>query len=109
MTQSIEAPAITGASQSRNLMLATMAFAVNFWAWNLIGPLATRYTDALGLSSTQNSLLVAMPILVGAVGRIPVGALTDRYGGRLMFTAVSLVSIAPVLLVCFAGNRDSYG
>ena len=31
-----------------------------------------------------------MPVLVGSLGRIPVGALTDRFGGRVMFPLVSL-------------------
>jgi hypothetical protein len=80
------APAVlTSRAQTRNLALATWAFAISFWAWNLIAPLGVRYTDELGLSSAQKSLLVALPILVGSVGRIPAGMLTDRYGGRLMF------------------------
>ena len=94
--------------QGVNLALATWAFAINFWAWNLIGPLSPTYTKAMSLTSTQTALLVATPILVGSVGRIPVGALTDRYGGRTMFTIISLVSIVPVLLVAFAGEIDSY-
>ena len=94
--------------QGVNLALATWTFAINFWAWNLIGPLSATYTKDLSLSSTQAALLVATPILVGSVGRIPVGALTDRFGGRVMFAVVSLVTIAPVLLVAFAGSIDSY-
>ena len=108
MTRPAQASAPAVAAQSRNLALATTAFAINFWAWNLIAPLATRYTDDLDLSATQNSILVAMPVLVGSLGRIPVGALTDRYGGRRMFTVISTVSVIPVLLVMFAGNADSY-
>ena len=82
-----------------NLALATWTFAINFWAWNLIGPLSATYTKDMALTSTQAALLVATPILVGSVGRIPVGALTDRFGGRVMFAIVSVVTIAPVLLV----------
>ncbi|MFN8198427.1 MAG: MFS transporter [Nakamurella multipartita] len=94
--------------QGKNLALATWTFAINFWAWNLIAPLATPYATAMSLSSSQTALLVATPILVGSIGRIPVGALTDRYGGRMMFMIVSVVSIVPVLLVAFAGAIDSY-
>ncbi|MGP3957571.1 MFS transporter [Nonomuraea sp. 3N208] len=92
--------------QVRNLVLATMAFAVTFWAWNLIGPLAGSYSRRLGLSPTQTSLLVAIPVLVGALGRIPTGMLADRLGGRRMFAVVCFVSIVPVL---FVGWSDSYG
>lgn len=95
-------------AQTKNLILALIAFTITFWAWNLIAPLGVSYTALLGLSATQKSALVAMPVLVGSIGRIPVGALTDRYGGRLMFTVMLFVSIVPVLLVCVAGVLASY-
>ena len=90
----------------RNLALATTAFALTFWAWNLIGPLSKTYTGQLGLSPTQTATLVAVPVLVGSVGRVPVGVLTDRFGGRVMFTAACFVSIVPTALVGLL--HDSY-
>jgi MFS transporter, NNP family, nitrate/nitrite transporter len=81
---------------------------ITFWAWNIIAPLGARYSAELGLSAAQASLLVAMPVLVGSLGRVPVGALTDRFGGRLMFTVLTLASAVPVLLVAFAGSLKSY-
>lgn len=92
--------------QAVNLALATAAFAITFWAWNLIGPLAGSYSRQLGLSPTQTSLLVAIPVLVGSLGRIPIGMLADRLGGRLMFAIVCALTILPVL---FVGWVDSYG
>ena len=95
--------------QAKNLALATLAFTISFWAWNMIAPLGVRYTEELGLTSGEKSLLVATPVLVGSLGRILAGALTDRFGGRLMFT-VLLVATSPfVLLVAFAGDQGSYG
>ena len=91
-----------------NLLLATWVSAINFWAWNMIGPLSTTYAGDMKLSSTQASMLVATPILVGSLGRVAVGALTDRYGGRTMFLAVTLASIVPVLAVGAAGEARSY-
>ncbi|WP_449066048.1 MFS transporter [Planomonospora algeriensis] len=96
----------TRSGQTPNLILATAAFAVTFWAWNLIGPLARTYSGQLGLSPTQTSMLVAIPVLVGSLGRIPVGMLADRLGGRLMFAVICFVSIIPVLGVGWSG---SYG
>ena len=87
------------AGATRALVLATLALAVNFWAWNLLGPLAPTYRQLLDLSPFQVSLLVAVPALIGSLARIPIGALTDRYGGRLMFTAVTALTIAPVLFL----------
>jgi len=88
------------------LALATLGFAVNFWAWALLSPLGTRYKDLLGLSGSQQALLVAVPVLVGSLGRIPVGALTDRFGGRMMFPLVSVATIVPVLFIGLAGQRS---
>jgi NNP family nitrate/nitrite transporter-like MFS transporter len=62
------------------LGLATVGFAVNLWAWALLSPLGPRFKDSLQLTAFQQALLVAVPVVVGSVGRIPVGALTDRFG-----------------------------
>ena len=88
------------------LALATVGFAVNFWAWALLSPLGPRFKDALALSSFQQSLLVAVPVVVGSLGRIPVGALTDRFGGRVMFPLVSAATVAPVLYLGLAGHSS---
>jgi MFS transporter, NNP family, nitrate/nitrite transporter len=88
------------------LALATVGFAVNFWAWALLSPLGPRFKDGLDLSSFEQSLLVAVPVVVGSLGRIPVGALTDRFGGRIMFPIVSAVTIVPVLYLGLAGHSS---
>ncbi|MFB8209559.1 MULTISPECIES: NarK/NasA family nitrate transporter [unclassified Streptomyces] len=100
----VDAP---GSAAYRNLIVATIGFTLTFWAWNLIAPMSGDYKDRLGLSSFQQSLLVAVPVLVGSLGRIPVGALTDKFGARLMFPATSALTILPVLLLIPA--KDSYG
>ncbi len=92
------------------LALATVGFAVNFWAWALISPLGPMFRDTgvLGdLSESDVALLVAVPVLVGSLGRIVVGALTDRYGGRIMFPVISAATILPVLFIGFFA-LDSY-
>ncbi|PVC71977.1 MFS transporter [Streptomyces sp. CS081A] len=95
------------AAAYRNLVMATIGFTLTFWAWNLIAPLASWYGDRLALSSFQQSLLVAVPVLVGSIGRVPAGALTDRYGAKTMFPLVSALTIVPVLLLTVV--KDSYG
>ncbi|MEV8127803.1 NarK/NasA family nitrate transporter [Streptomyces sp. NPDC085944] len=88
------------------LALATLGFALNFWAWALLSPLGPRFKDSLDLSSFQQSLLVAVPVVVGSLGRIPVGALTDRFGGRVMFPLVSAATIVPILYIGLAGHSS---
>lgn len=89
------------------LAIATIGFAINFWAWALISPLGAFYTEALTLSAMEKSLLVAVPVVVGSIGRIPVGALTDRFGARTMFPFLSALTILPVLFIGYVA-ADSY-
>lgn len=100
----------TGATPWLMLGVATLGFVVNFWAWALLSPLGPLFRDTgtLGtLSESDVSLLVAVPVVVGSLGRIVVGALTDRFGGRVMFPLVSLATVVPVLFVAFVA-LDSY-
>lgn len=90
----------------RNLVMATVGFTLTFWAWNLVAPLAADFDERLHMGASAQSLLVAVPVLVGSLGRVPAGALTDRYGARLMFPLTSALTIIPVLLLIPA--RSSY-
>ena len=94
----------TPSGNTRMLALATIGFMVNFWAWALLGPLGAAYGKDLGLSAFQQAALVAVPVLVGSLGRIPVGALTDRVGARIMFPTVTLLTVLPVLFVGLGGH-----
>ena len=46
------------------LGLATVGFAVNFWAWALLSPLGPKFKDVLHLSPLQQALVVAVPVVV---------------------------------------------
>jgi NNP family nitrate/nitrite transporter-like MFS transporter len=89
-----------------NLALATVAFAVAFTAWSLISPLAKQLQTDFGLDDVGRSMLVAVPVLLGSLARIPLGILTDRFGGRRVFTALLLFTLLPV---AFLGVADSFG
>ncbi len=84
------------------LIMATLGFGLNFWAWALLSPLGPIFVSDGMVDSP--SLIVAVPVLVGSLGRIPVGALTDRLGGRLMMPLLSIITIIPVLFVGFIGQ-----
>jgi MFS transporter, NNP family, nitrate/nitrite transporter len=101
-TTSPPGPPAAAAGRGLALALATLGFAVNFWAWSLLSPLAPRYQELLGLSPLAVSVMVAVPVIVGSLGRIPLGALTDRYGGRIVFAVLSFAVIVPVLFLAFA-------
>jgi nitrate/nitrite transporter NarK len=50
--------------------------------------------------------LVAVPVLLGSLARLPMGMITDRIGGRITFTALLIFSSLAALLVPLTG---SYG
>jgi NNP family nitrate/nitrite transporter-like MFS transporter len=90
---------------ARALFLSTSAFAVSFAVWGLIGALAPTFAQAYGLSAKARSLMIAIPVLLGALGRIPAGALADRFGGRRIFAALLVFSAIPAILI---GISNSY-
>ncbi|MGA7365240.1 MAG: hypothetical protein WBX04_08940, partial [Candidatus Sulfotelmatobacter sp.] len=67
-------------SQNRHLLLGTVSFTFCFAAWGLISAFAPHFRELLHLSATQTAFLVAVPVLLGALARIPMGMLTDRFG-----------------------------
>jgi nitrate/nitrite transporter NarK len=86
-------------SPTRPLALATISFALSFAAWGLVGGLAPVFTTLYSLTASQTALVVAVPVLLGSLARLPMGMLTDRYGGRLVFTALLAFSSLAAFLV----------
>ena len=70
-------------SSNRALALSTVAFAISFAIWGMISPLAKTFQTALHLSEQQAWMLIAVPVILGALIRLPMGMLTDRFGGRI--------------------------
>lgn len=87
--------------------LATLSFLVCFAAWGLIGGLAQTFAPLYGLSGSQTALLVAVPVLLGSLARLPMGVLTDKFGGRFVFTALMLTSAAAAAAVSFTSSYAS--
>jgi len=88
-----------------NLVLATLAFDVAFVAWSLISPLAVQIKKDFGLDDVGKSALIAVPVLLGSLLRIPMGILTDRFGGRKVMSALLLFTLLPI---AFLGIADSF-
>ena len=82
-----------------SLALATISFTLCFAAWGLIGGLATVFAGLYGLNASQTAFLVAVPVLLGSLARLPMGMLTDRYGGRLVFGALLVFSSIAAFVV----------
>jgi MFS transporter, NNP family, nitrate/nitrite transporter len=98
---------MTQRSHGTHLALATVSFAVCFMAWGLISAFAPWFRDRFALSATQTALLIAVPVLLGAVARLPLGLLSDRLGGRWVFAGLMIAVAIPVSLVPAAASYGS--
>jgi NNP family nitrate/nitrite transporter-like MFS transporter len=86
----------------RALFLSTSAFAVSFAVWGLLAALAPTFTQLYNLSATEKSLMIAVPVLLGSVGRLFAGLLADKYGGRNVFAALLVFSAIPAVAIGFS-------
>ena len=92
-------------SNPLQLLLGTGAFAFCFAVFGSLSAMMPVFKRQFHLAPLQVSIAMAIPVLLGSLGRIPLGMLTDRLGGRKVFTATMLFSvIAPFLL----GRANSY-
>ena len=90
------------------LGLNTLAFTVCFAAWMLNGVLVTFLVDSqvFDWTASQMGVLIGIPVLTGSLTRLPLGILTDKYGGRPVYALLMLASAVPMFLL---GYADSYG
>src|SRR5690349_21972817 len=80
------------------LVSAFLYFDVSFMVWVLLGALANAIVPAFGLSDAARGLMVAVPLLGGAVLRVVLGLLTDRLGARRTALVGMALTVLPLLL-----------
>jgi len=90
------------------LVFNTVAFFVCFAAWMLYGVLITFLVEkgVFAWSQSKAGVLIGTPVLTGALMRLPVGILCDRFGGRLVYFVLMLTAAVPMFLV---GAANRYG
>ncbi|HLA76187.1 MAG TPA: MFS transporter [Vicinamibacteria bacterium] len=86
------------------LTMNTLAFTVCFAVWVMYGVLITFLVDnrAYAFSKADLGWLIGIPILSGSIFRLPVGVLTDKYGGRVVFAGVMLFSAVSCWATAYA-------
>jgi NNP family nitrate/nitrite transporter-like MFS transporter len=116
---------VPNAARQSVLWLSFIGFVLMFAAWTMFGVLGIPIQKEMGLSDVQLAWLSAIAILNGAIWRLPLGILADRYGGRIIFLCnllasaiaayfVTQVSTYGALMICaflvgIAGNSFSVG
>lgn len=87
------------------LILGTGAFALCFAVFGSVSAMMPVLKKQFHLAPVQASIAMSIPVLLGSLGRIPLGLLTDRLGGRKVFTWTMIFSVAAALLM---GKVESY-
>ncbi|WP_163149850.1 NarK/NasA family nitrate transporter [Anoxybacillus sp. MB8] len=76
------------------LLASFLYFDISFMIWVILGATGTFIVEDLGLTPAQKGMMVAIPVLGGALLRIPMGLLADRFGGKKMgMIGMALTSI----------------
>ncbi|MEW6981401.1 nitrate/nitrite transporter [Colwelliaceae bacterium 6471] len=90
------------------LLLATMAFAANFSVWVLYAVSGIQLKTDLGLSATEFGLLLSAPIFSGAILRLPVGFLAEKYSAKKLYLLQMIVVLPPLILLRNAQTLSDY-
>jgi NNP family nitrate/nitrite transporter-like MFS transporter len=89
---------------TKTLVAAFLHFDLSFFLWVLIGALGALVAKDLHLSPARKGMLVAVPILSGAIARIPLGFLADRLGARRVGIAMLASLYVPLALGALRGR-----
>lgn len=94
----------TSRSNTLQLLLGTGAFALCFAVFGSVSAMMPVLKKQFHLAPVQVSIAMAIPVLLGSLGRIPLGLLTDRFGGRKVFTATMVFSVIAAFLMGRVGD-----
>jgi NNP family nitrate/nitrite transporter-like MFS transporter len=100
--------AVTEGQRRLALGASTIAFTACFAVWTIFSIIGIRIQKELGLSDTEFGLLVGTPILSGAVSRLLIGILADRFGGRKVMALVMLTAAAAAFLLSYARTYPQF-
>ncbi|UAW99552.1 NarK/NasA family nitrate transporter [Halopseudomonas nanhaiensis] len=86
------------AGHKPTLFAAFLYFDLSFMVWYVLGPLAVQIATDLGLTAQERGMMVATPILAGAILRLLLGFMADRlspktagiFGQVVVLTALAL-------------------
>lgn len=89
------------------LFAAFFYFDLSFMVWVILGPLAVQIANDVGLSASQKGLMVATPLLAGALLRIVMGVLVDHLKPKKA-GAIGQIIVMAGLAWAWLGQLDSY-
>ena len=84
------------------LVSSTLSFTVCFMVWMMLAIVGIKVQEEMGFNQTQYGILIALPVLSGSLIRVPLGILTDKYGGRIVLFALMIISVPAIFLMQYA-------
>ena len=100
--------AVPSAEQNRALGLSTLAFTICFAVWTIFSIIGIEIKKELSLNDLEFGILVATPVLTGSVSRIFLGVLTERLGGRLVFSLQMLLTAAATWTLTYVSSYPMF-
>ena len=85
------------------MFAAFFYFDISFMVWVLLGPLGVQIAAELHLNAAQKGLMVAVPILAGALLRVVNGVLVDRIGPKRTGTLGQSIVLAGLIIAWLHG------
>jgi len=95
------------AGHTPTLLASFFYFDLSFMVWVLLGPLAVQISKDLGLTAAQKGLMVATPLLAGALLRIVMGVLVDHLKPKKA-GIIGQVIVMLGLVWAWLGNLHNY-
>ncbi|SUA35991.1 putative transmembrane transport protein [Neisseria zoodegmatis] len=86
------------------LVSSTLSFTVCFMVWMMLAVVGIKVQEEMGFNQTQYGILIALPVLSGSLIRVPLGILTDKYGGRVVLFALMAISVPAIFLMSYANQ-----
>ena len=86
------------------LVSSTVSFTVCFMIWMMLAVVGIKVQEEMGFNQTQYGILIALPVLSGALVRVPLGILTDKFGGRIVLFTLMILSVPTIFLMRYANQ-----
>lgn len=86
----------------KQLILQTFSLLAGFMVWTLLAPLFPEIVKDIPEAADHRALIVALPVILGSVLRIPFGILANKMGGRVVFLFSFIFLLIPVFYLSLA-------
>ncbi|MDO5515392.1 MAG: nitrate/nitrite transporter [Staphylococcus xylosus] len=90
------------ASGSFQLTLQSLSLVVGFMAWSIIAPLMPFISQDVHITSSQLSIILAIPVILGSILRVPFGYLTNIIGAKWVFFCSFIILLFPIYFLSHA-------